>query len=219
MMSPPRPMVTPKMAAVAMGRRCLHSSRLIRRVRPPSMTWSNPLSRRCEPAKTVEVQRDEEPRTIGRLAPSPTGGLHLGHARTFLIAWLAARHSGGRIVLRIEDLDATRVRHEATAAMLVDLHWLGFTWDEGPDIGGPAAPYVQSQRTSLYAAVLDRLKAAERVYPCTCTRADIARAASALMPRTKDQPIPAPAPGKARPMRILSQADRSRGDFAFLMAE
>lgn len=115
----------------------------------------------------------------GRLAPSPTGGLHLGHARTFLIAWLAARSQGGRVVLRIEDLDASRVRTEAKQAILVDLRWLGLDWDEGPDIGGPSASYVQSERTSLYLAELERLKASELVYPCTCTRADIARAASA----------------------------------------
>ena len=68
---------------------------------------------------------------IGRLAPSPTGGLHLGHARTFLIAWLAARQAGGRVILRIEDLDATRVRAEAVSTALIDLKWLGLDWDEG----------------------------------------------------------------------------------------
>lgn len=115
----------------------------------------------------------------GRLAPSPTGGLHLGHARTFLIAWLAARRQGGRVVLRMEDIDATRVRAEALTGMLDDLAWLGLDWDEGPDVGGPHAPYYQSQRLDLYAEALERLKAAGLVYPCTCTRSDIARAASA----------------------------------------
>jgi glutamyl-tRNA synthetase len=116
---------------------------------------------------------------IGRLAPSPTGGLHLGHARTFLHAWLEVRRVGGRMILRIEDLDASRTRPEALAGAIDDLRWLGLDWDEGPDIGGPHAPYLQSQRTELYASALDRLKADERVYPCTCTRADIARASSA----------------------------------------
>jgi glutamyl-tRNA synthetase len=125
------------------------------------------------------------PATIGRLAPSPTGGLHLGHARTFLIAWLAARSQGGRVLLRIEDLDASRVRAEARPTALVDLRWLGLDWDEGPDIGGPSAPYVQSERLSFYDAVLDRLKALESIYPCTCTRADIERAASA--PHSEDE--------------------------------
>src|SRR5829696_6253539 len=82
----------------------------------------------------------------GRLAPSPTGGLHLGHARTFLIAWLAARSGKGRVVLRIEDLDASRARPEARAGAIADLRWLGLGWDEGPDVGGPSAPYVQSER-------------------------------------------------------------------------
>jgi glutamyl-tRNA synthetase len=116
---------------------------------------------------------------VGRLAPSPTGGLHLGHARTFLVAWLAARHANGRIILRIEDLDASRVRPEAAATALLDLRWLGLDWDEGPDLGGASAPYVQSERRAHYDEALARLKAAELVYPCTCTRADIERAASA----------------------------------------
>jgi glutamyl-tRNA synthetase len=122
---------------------------------------------------------------VGRLAPSPTGGLHLGHARTFLIAWLAARRGGGRVVLRIEDLDAARVRAEAAAGALVDLRWLGLDWDEGPDVGGPSAPYVQSKRPAAYEAALEHLKQTETVYPCTCTRADIARAATA--PHSEDE--------------------------------
>jgi len=122
---------------------------------------------------------DRRPPTVGRLAPSPTGGLHLGHARTFLVAWLAARAEGGRVVLRVEDLDRSRVRDEAVRGSVDDLRWLGLDWDEGPDVGGPHAPYVQSGRTASFQAALDRLKALERVYPCTCTRAEIARAASA----------------------------------------
>jgi glutamyl-tRNA synthetase len=122
---------------------------------------------------------------VGRLAPSPTGGLHLGHARTFFAAWLAARSAGGRILLRIEDLDAARVRPEATAVAIDDLRWLGLRWDEGPDVGGASAPYIQSQRLAGYMATLERLKARELVYPCTCTRADIARASSA--PHAEDE--------------------------------
>jgi glutamyl-tRNA synthetase len=122
---------------------------------------------------------------IGRLAPSPTGGLHLGHARTFLIAWLAARQAGGRVILRIEDLDATRVRAESVATALIDLKWLGFDWDEGPDVGGPNGPYFQSKRQSIYERVLEHLKLNNLVYPCTCTRADIARAAGA--PHAEDE--------------------------------
>src|SRR3954447_25657014 len=97
----------------------------------------------------------------GRLAPSPTGGLHLGHARTFLIAWLAARGAGGKVILRVEDLDATRVRPEAANGALDDLRWLGLDWDEGPDVGGPSAPYHQSQRRERYEAALRRLQQSE----------------------------------------------------------
>ncbi len=117
--------------------------------------------------------------TIGRLAPSPTGGLHVGHARTFLIAWLESRSRGGRIILRIEDIDASRVRLEATEDAIQDLRWLGLDWDEGPDLGGPSSPYLQSQRRDQYDSALEVLKSKELIYPCTCTRADIARAASA----------------------------------------
>jgi glutamyl-tRNA synthetase len=132
----------------------------------------------------------------GRLAPSPTGGLHVGHARTFLIAWVAARREGGRVILRIEDLDATRVRDEARAAALVDLRWLGLDWDEGPDVGGPRGPYVQSERRALYDDALDRLKAAELVYPCTCSRADIERAASAPHPEDEGPTYPGTCAGR-----------------------
>jgi glutamyl-tRNA synthetase len=121
----------------------------------------------------------QEGRPTGRLAPSPTGGLHLGHARTFLLAWLSARSRRGRVILRVEDLDATRARPEAVEGGLDDLRWLGLDWDEGPDLGGPSHPYVQSRRIGLYQASLERLKAADLVYPCTCTRADIERAATA----------------------------------------
>jgi glutamyl-tRNA synthetase len=131
-----------------------------------------------------------ERRIVGRLAPSPTGGLHLGHARTFLIAWLTARRSGGKVILRMEDLDSSRVRMDALATALGDLVWLGLDWDEGPDVGGPSAPYLQSQRTLLYDRALDRLKASESVYPCTCTRSDVESAASA--PHAADEGLTYP---------------------------
>lgn len=121
----------------------------------------------------------------GRLAPSPTGGLHLGHARTFLAAWLAARSAGGRVVLRVEDLDATRVRADALVGAVDDLRWLGLDWDEGPDVGGPHAPYLQSLRLTSFQHALERLMDRGLVYPCTCTRAEIARAASA--PHAEDE--------------------------------
>jgi glutamyl-tRNA synthetase len=109
--------------------------------------------------------------TIGRLAPSPTGAQHVGNARTYLIAWLSARAKGGRIVLRMEDIDSPRVKAGAAAQACADLRWLGLDWDEGP--------VVQTARLPLYQAALKRLQAQELVYPCTCSRGDIERAASA----------------------------------------
>ncbi|HEV8072958.1 MAG TPA: glutamate--tRNA ligase family protein [Opitutaceae bacterium] len=115
----------------------------------------------------------------GRLAPSPTGHLHLGHARTFWIAAERARAAGGALVLRNEDLDATRFRLDFVATMLEDLRWFGFTWQEGPDIGGPHAPYNQSERRPVYRAALEKLHAARLIFPCTRSRRDVLEAASA----------------------------------------
>jgi glutamyl-tRNA synthetase len=105
------------------------------------------------------------------LAPSPTGGLHLGNARTFLLTWLAARSVGGRLLLRIEDIDSPRIKAGAMADLQTDLAWLGLDWD--------GSPTVQTQRLPLYESALARLQAAERVFPCTCSRTDILHAASA----------------------------------------
>ncbi|MEY4580351.1 MAG: hypothetical protein RL701_5054 [Pseudomonadota bacterium] len=115
----------------------------------------------------------------GRLAPSPTGGFHLGNARTALCAWLRARAHNGSIVLRIEDIDTPRVVAGSAGSIMEDLRWLGLDWDEGPDIGGPYAPYLQSQRTALYEDALARLDAHDFVYPCTCSRKEIVGIASA----------------------------------------
>jgi glutamyl-tRNA synthetase len=111
------------------------------------------------------------PRTIGRLAPSPTGAQHVGNARTYLIAWLSARSQGGKVLLRMEDIDSPRIKPGAVEQAMDDLRWLGLDWDAGP--------IVQTQRLALYQTALDRLKQDERVYSCTCTRADVERAASA----------------------------------------
>lgn len=115
----------------------------------------------------------------GRYAPSPTGDLHLGNLRTALLAWLFARCAGGQFVLRIEDLDWQRVRPGATERMQHDLRWLGLDWDEGPDIGGPHVPYTQSERQEIYTSYLQLLIDKGLIYPCYCSRAEIARAASA----------------------------------------
>src|SRR5439155_5619603 len=93
----------------------------------------------------------------GRLAPSPTGLLHAGHARTFWIAQQRAVAANGSLVLRNEDLDRGRCRPEFVSAMFEDLRWFGFRWDEGPDCGGPFAPYSQSERTELYREALEKL--------------------------------------------------------------
>jgi glutamyl-tRNA synthetase len=115
----------------------------------------------------------------GRYAPSPTGHLHLGNASTALVAWLSVRARDGCFVMRMEDLDRGRVRPGLAESILEDLEWLGLDWDEGPDRGGPCSPYEQSRRTALYDRAFDELRAAGRVYPCFCSRKDIAEAASA----------------------------------------
>jgi len=115
----------------------------------------------------------------GRLAPSPTGFLHLGHARTFWVAQQRAKEQGGTLILRNEDIDATRFNLEFAAQMIEDLRWFGFEWQEGPDRGGPFAPYHQSERIQLYRAILEKLRVGEFIYPCTCSRKDIREAASA----------------------------------------
>jgi glutamyl/glutaminyl-tRNA synthetase len=111
----------------------------------------------------------------GRLAPTPSGFLHLG-ASTFWQAHLRARAAGGTLVLRQEDLDRPRCRPEFARAVLDDLQWLGLEWSEGPDVGGPYAPYIQSERTALYSSALERLQQQGAVYPCGCTRKDIREA-------------------------------------------
>jgi glutamyl-tRNA synthetase len=107
----------------------------------------------------------------GRLAPSPTGSQHVGNARTYLIAWLSARSRGGRVVLRVEDIDSPRVKAGAAELIEEDLRWLGLDWDEGP--------IAQTRRLPLYEEALRRLQQQELVYPCTCTRSDVEQAASA----------------------------------------
>lgn len=107
---------------------------------------------------------------VGRLAPSPTGALHLGNARTFMIAWLRARSCGGRVIFRMEDLDHPRDKPGAARAAVEDLRWLGFDWDE---------TYVQSERKAFYHAALQSLIEKGIVYPCTCSRADVEHAQSA----------------------------------------
>ena len=130
----------------------------------------------------------------GRLAPSPTGFLHIGNAWAFWMAWLAARSRSGLVTLRMEDIDPARSRTEYTEAILHDLRWLGLDWDAGPDCGGPAPPYLQSLCGSFYEDALARLRAAGLVYPCYCTRKELRAIAGA--PHVDD--AGAPYPGTCR---------------------
>jgi glutamyl-tRNA synthetase len=124
----------------------------------------------------------------GRFAPSPTGDLHLGGARTALVAWLCARAAGGAFVVRMEDLDGPRAVPGADQRILQDLAWLGLDWDEGPDVGGPHVPYRQSLRLARYDAAVEDLLASGRAFRCWCSRAEVARAASAPHGRSDDGP-------------------------------
>ena len=144
----------------------------------------------------------------GRFAPSPTGLLHLGNARTALLAWLDARSRGGAFIMRLEDLDRARVQPGAEARQLDDLRWLGLDWDEGPDRGGPFAPYRQSERAARYDAAIDGLLRAGRAFRCACSRADVARAASA--PHDDGEPR---YPGTCRdadPAEVIARAAAQR---------
>src|SRR5882762_8883039 len=108
-----------------------------------------------------------------RFAPSPTGQLHVGNARTALFNWLLARGAGGSFILRIEDTDVERSTRESEAAIVRDLHWLGLDWEEGPDLGGSRGPYRQSERLHLYQSYAKELLSAEQAYYCFCSTAQL----------------------------------------------
>lgn len=139
------------------------------------------------------------PRPRGRFAPSPTGALHLGNAWAALLGWLWARAEGADFALRIEDLDAARCRPEYVEALRRDLDWLGLDFD------GPVV--FQSQRADLYRQALERLIRDGRVYPCFCSRAEVARAASAPHGRADDGPV---YPGTCARLDAAQVAERSR---------
>ena len=164
----------------------------------------------------------------GRLAPSPTGYLHVGHARTFWTAWQRARDAGGTLVMRMEDLDPDRSRPQYVEAAYDDLRWLGVRWQEGPDRGGPFGPYAQSKRHSQYLEAWRRLHRGGFLFPCRCSRKDlesalgaphevIARSAGKLEP-LDDEPI---YPGTCRgnfthapqlPSRTREEMESPEGD-------
>lgn len=139
----------------------------------------------------------------GRLAPTPTGLLHVGHARTFALA--AVRAAAGTLIYRTEDLDAGRCRPEFAEAALADLRWLGLKWAEGPDVGGPHTPYVQSQRLPWFRAVWQLLHAAGAIYPCDKSRKDVERSLTAPHAEDDAEPIFPPSlrppPGAGRDAR------------------
>jgi glutamyl/glutaminyl-tRNA synthetase len=137
----------------------------------------------------------------GRLAPSPTGLLHIGHARTFWIAAQRAIENHGTLILRNEDLDPQRSRAEFARAMMEDLRWLGIGWSEGPDCGGAYGPYSQSERRAHYLEAWRRLRDGGFLNPCSCTRKDLAQSASAPND-TDDEPV---YPGTCRERKDVAE--------------
>lgn len=143
----------------------------------------------------------------GRLAPTPSGQLHLGNARTALLAWLHVRQANGTLVLRIEDIDRARSRRQYAEQIMEDLRWLGLDWDEGPDLGGPYGPYLQSERTARYEEALKRLEQDGYLYPCFCSRAKLQAIASAPHGLRAEGPV---YPGICRGLSAEERALRER---------
>src|SRR5207244_12442257 len=141
-----------------------------------------------------------EPQRGTRFAPSPTGELHLGNARTALFNLLLARSAGGRFLLRIEDTDAERSLDSHTMALMADLRWLGIDWDAGPDREDERGPYRQSQRGALYARQFAVLEARKMVYPCFCTAPELELSRRAQLAAGKPPPY-------AGACRDLTQAE------------
>ncbi|MCK9487646.1 MAG: glutamate--tRNA ligase [Dehalococcoidia bacterium] len=139
-----------------------------------------------------------------RYAPSPTGDPHVGNIRTAIWAWLHARHTGGQFLIRIEDTDQSRKVEGSVERILASLEWLGLDWDEGPDIGGPYGPYVQSERLDLYRAAADRLLAGRQAYRCFCTPEEL----DAMRARQREQKRPPGYEGRCRNIPPEEAADR-----------
>jgi len=146
----------------------------------------------------MDVHPTQNRQYCGRIAPTPTGLLHLGHFATFWTAHQRARQAGGRLILRTEDIDPQRCRPEYAEAAIEDLRWAGLDWDEGPDVGGPSAPYEQSQRLDHFRASLDALRHKGLVFACRCSRRDLAGAAVAPHDEA-DEPL---YPGTCRDLDI-----------------
>jgi nondiscriminating glutamyl-tRNA synthetase len=152
-----------------------------------------------------------ETAVVTRFAPSPTGALHLGNARTALFSQLWARKSGGKFILRIEDTDAERSQARFREQLLTDLRWLGLDWDEGPDVGGPSGPYSQSERGEFYRGLFARLAAGDLAYPCYCTAEDLEL--SRKLQRMASKP-----PRYAGTCRALTAAQRAERESRGLQA-
>lgn len=149
--------------------------------------------------------------SVTRFAPSPTGELHLGNARTALFNLLLARRAGGRFILRIEDTDSERSRDSHTSALMEDLHWLGIEWDAGPDREDAKGPYRQSERGALYDRYFQALEAQGRVYPCYCTPLELELSRRAQLASGRP-------PRYAGTCRNLSADERARRSAAGLSA-
>jgi glutamyl/glutaminyl-tRNA synthetase len=151
------------------------------------------------------VNLPNQPPYRGRIAPSPTGYLHIGHAKTFCAAQARAQAAAGVLVLRNEDLDRARCQPEFVSAMIEDLRWFGFDWQEGPDIGGTFAPYNQSERYPIYREALEKLERGGFIYPCVCSRKDLQNAARAPHAGDDNEPI---YPGTCREVKKSEVANR-----------
>ncbi len=127
----------------------------------------------------MESESKGEARYRGRIAPTPSGLMHLGHAKTFLKAQSRAREAGGILILRVEDLDRERCKREFSDALVEDLRWAGLEWEEGPDVGGTCGPYYQSQRGEVFRNTWEALRQSLSIFPCHCSRKDVQAAVQA----------------------------------------
>lgn len=141
----------------------------------------------------------------GRLAPTPTGYLHRGHAKTFLTAQERAQRHGGKLILRVEDLDRDRCKPEFVEALIEDLKWAGIKWDEGPDVGGPYPSYSQSELLERYRETWRRLRETVAVFPCECSRRDVRMAAQA--PHSEGGELIYPGFCRDKPFEFPSEAE------------
>jgi glutamyl/glutaminyl-tRNA synthetase len=159
------------------------------------------------PSGSFSSNVDDRERYRGRLAPTPTGLLHIGHARTFWLAAQRALEKHGTLILRNEDLDPQRSRTEFARAMIADLRWLGIDWSEGPDCGGTYGPYSQSERRAHYLQAWRALRQGGFLYPCICSRKDLAQSTSAPND-ADDEPV---YPGTCRECKELASFTEPAG--------